>query len=675
MGRPDQPPSSERPVPLLPLAPRRHAGRTLQDAFRTRSRRAPPLSPLRATELPARWAPGAHAARTGRAGSIDTVQTTRAALALAAGLACLAGATGCGAERVSGQRPSLLLVVLDDARPDGLDRMPVLRERILTRAVVFENAFAPVALCAPSRASLLTGRDALTHGVWTVDGVIGGADLFRERGTDRDTLAVWLRTAGYRTGLFGKYLNAYWPQTEAGKGPGGGFYVPPGWDRWWALVSPEAYGGLHGHPYRAVREDGSVASLDDRSSDAEYSTDLSAETLREFVRESVAAGMPFFAVYAPYAPHVGRELPEPADRHLDQFRDLAAWRPPNWNEVDVADKPRWLQRLAPSAQEVERGDRVRQRAYESLLAVDEQLGAILGELDALGAAEHTVLVVTSDNGASWGAHRLMGQLKGCPYDECQRVPLLFVDPRLPPAARGPRAALVLNFDVPATLAELAGAALPADLDGRSFAGWLRNEPPAGWRTDYLIESRREQRSTGLALRGPGADGDVFELFHGDPMAQPRARTRFELDAGDGVADGALRVPLRASPRLTARELGLAVESSVPGVRSLVWPDADLVLLMDRSKGGHGLYGRVLVNRSGALEAEEPMPDFLGVRDLAAGLTYVEYETGERELYDLGRDPYQLENRAHDPAYTARRTRLARRLRELHAELSGRGGAR
>jgi hypothetical protein len=117
------------------------------------------------------------------------------------------------------------------------------------------------------------------------------------------------------------------------------------------------------------------------------------------------------------------------------------------------------------------------------------------------------------------------------------------------------------------------------------------------------------------------------------------------------------------------------EGSVPGLRSLLWPHADLVSLVDRSPGGHGLYGRVLVSRSGALEAEEPMPDFRGVRDVAAGLCYVEYETGEVELYDLARDPYQLENLAADPSYTARRTRLARRLWELHAELSPRAGAR
>jgi len=593
-----------------------------------------------------------------------------AARARAIGLAGLALAAGCGrgADPPPGERPNLLLVNLDDARPDGLDRMPILRERILSRAVVFENAFAPVAVCTPSRASLLTGRDAHSHGIWQVDGEIGGADLFRETGADRETAAVWLRAAGYRTGLFGKYLNAYWPETEAGRGPQGGFYVPPGWDRFWALVSPEHYGGIHGLPYRVVQEDGSVASFDDAASDAQYGTDLGALRLREFAREALAAGQPFFAVWAPYAPHVERELPVPADRHRDRFRDLPPWRPPNWNEADVSDKPRWLRRIAASEAEIEVGDRVRQRAYEALLAVDEQLGAILDDLEELGAAEETVLLLTSDNGASWGAHRLMGQHKGCAYEECQRVPLLVLDPRLPPAARGARAAPVLNADVAPTLAALAGAAVPAGLDGESFAGWLRSEPPPGWRTDYRIAYRRPQRHTGLLFGGLPADGDRYELFHGDPRVRPRARTAFEFDGGDGVSDGALRVPIQASPQLTARELGRSVEASLPGVRFLLWPDQGLVSFLDRSLAGHALYGRVLVDRGGALDAGEPMPDFVGVRDVAGGLSWVEYETGERELYDLRRDPFQLENRVADPDYARERVRLERRLRELEAEL-------
>lgn len=53
-----------------------------------------------------------------------------------------------------------------------------------------------------------------------------------------------------------------------------------------------------------------------------------------------------------------------------------------------------------------------------------------------------------------------------------------------------------------------------------------------------------------------------------------------------------------------------------------------------------------------------------MRDVAGGYTYVENELGEVELYDLNADPWQLDNKAADPAYAARRTAMAARLREL-----------
>jgi hypothetical protein len=53
-----------------------------------------------------------------------------------------------------------------------------------------------------------------------------------------------------------------------------------------------------------------------------------------------------------------------------------------------------------------------------------------------------------------------------------------------------------------------------------------------------------------------------------------------------------------------------------------------------------------------------------VRDTVDGFTYVEHESGERELYDLNVDPAQLENKAGDPSYAATRARLADRLDEL-----------
>src|SRR5262249_47738660 len=110
---------------------------------------------------------------------------------------------------VAGTRPNILLINLDDTRADGIDRMPTLLSRVAAHGVSFRNSFVPDALCAPSRASILTGLYARHHGTKALYGVIGGASSFRESGADRETVAVWLQAAGYDTGLFGKYINGY----------------------------------------------------------------------------------------------------------------------------------------------------------------------------------------------------------------------------------------------------------------------------------------------------------------------------------------------------------------------------------------------------------------------------------------------------------------------------------
>jgi arylsulfatase A-like enzyme len=311
-------------------------------------------------------------------------------------------------------RPNFIVINLDDVRFDGLDQMPTVQSEIAGTGVVFSNSFVPFSVCCPSRASIFTGLYALRHGTRQVSGPIGGSHTFRESGADQQTIAVWLRAVGYRTALFGKYLNAYDDESEGGRGPNGTFYVPPGWDEWWAFRSPEHYGGVLGPTYVIVDEQGQKTTYDDHSSDAEYSTDLGAENLRAFIAGAVNDGVPFFVYWAPYAGH--GDLPQllaiPAVRHLDSFADLPLWRPPSWNEMDVSDKPRWLKRQRefvddPTGSGVflpAIGDVIRQRQYESLLSVDEQVGMILEQLSALGIDQDTMIVLTSDNGLGWGEH-------------------------------------------------------------------------------------------------------------------------------------------------------------------------------------------------------------------------------------------------------------------------------
>lgn len=567
-------------------------------------------------------------------------------------------------------RPNVLLINLDDTRYDGIDRMPVLQSRLAAEGVSFSESFVPNAVCCPSRASLLTGLYAIHHGTRAVSGPLGGADTFRESGADRQTIAVWLRNAGYTTGLFGKYLNDY-SASEADKGPGGRFYIPPGWDRWRAFVSPEAYGGVNGRTYQIVDETRTVTVYDDHATDAQYSTDVLGQWVREFVADAVEARQSFFIYWAPYASHGDPITPAPAQRHLLDFAALEPFRPPNWNEPDISDKPRWVHDLKPDPSE-SFTDNVRNRAYESLLSVDEQLAMILDQLETLGVAGDTIVLLTSDNGAGWGEHRMFAQAKEAPYEEDIRVPLIA---RYLRRAQGPLSfdAPVLNIDVAPTLAELAGITVPVAIDGESFAGFLTAaaEPPG--RQDFLLEHFRQVRSDTLGYTGAPSDGDQVRLFHGPPFAKPRASVLFEFDTDQRTAPGTVQVPIGPNPDVSFLNLGLTVDANVPSIQFQHNADTDVLSILDFSPEHDGVYwveeidsGNVLLPNNARPGVASGPPDYVGVRDVAGGYTYVEYETEEIELYDLNVDPWQLENKATDPAYASVRARLSARLGELLA---------
>ena len=359
-------------------------------------------------------------------------------------------------------RPNVVLVLTDDQRWDTLNVMPTVQSRLAARGVTFENAFVVNPICCPSRASTLTGRYSHSTGVYNNGGPYGGWPAFRTR--EGSTIATWLRAGGYRTGFFGKYLNNY-----------GGPFVPPGWARWVAFSPPnvENY-----YSYR-LNVDGTL--VDYGTDPADYSTDVLAGEASSFIRS--AGAQPLFVLFAPFAPH---GPPTPAPRHEGVFSSIPPWRPPGYNEPDVADKPSWVRSLASLAPEEEAaGDDFRQGQLESLLAVDDAVGELLDALVDTGRLDETLVVFTSDNGYLWGEHRW--QTKVVPYDESIRVPLVVrYDGVTPAAARSSR--VVANIDLAPTFAAVGGVGAPG-AEGRSFLSLLAN-PSAPWRPDVLVENRQ-----------------------------------------------------------------------------------------------------------------------------------------------------------------------------------------
>jgi N-acetylglucosamine-6-sulfatase len=128
------------------------------------------------------------------------------------------------------------------------------------------------------------------------------------------------------------------------------------------------------------------------------------------------------------------------------------------------------------------GDGWHRTELECLQSVDRAIGDIVNALSSTGRLNNTIFVFTSDNGLSWGEHRILED-KFSPYEESIRVPFLV---RVPGATARADDSLVMSIDLAPTIAEWAGVAVPSKVNGQSFANLVR-DPASAWRTEGLVE--------------------------------------------------------------------------------------------------------------------------------------------------------------------------------------------
>src|SRR5215213_4796432 len=107
-------------------------------------------------------------------------------------------------------RPNIVFILTDDMRKDDLQYMPKTKALLQSTGMTFENAFVSNAICGPSRASIMRGQYSHNNGVWAnSESNSGGWQTYQSTGDEQDNVATRLHAAGYRTALFGKYLNGY----------------------------------------------------------------------------------------------------------------------------------------------------------------------------------------------------------------------------------------------------------------------------------------------------------------------------------------------------------------------------------------------------------------------------------------------------------------------------------
>lgn len=151
------------------------------------------------------------------------------------------------------QKPSFVVIQIDDATLDQLyaslnvggvevQAMPYSLSLIANRGITFNRYYVPYPLCCPSRVSLLTGRYSHNNNVRGNVPPNGGFTGFKARGAYTHNLATWLQGAGYRTIHVGKFLNGYGDEPfDEGKD------VPPGWSAWHSVLRADTNHSFYGY--------------------------------------------------------------------------------------------------------------------------------------------------------------------------------------------------------------------------------------------------------------------------------------------------------------------------------------------------------------------------------------------------------------------------------------------
>jgi arylsulfatase A-like enzyme len=452
------------------------------------------------------------AARIGRLGVVTLLAATLVTVDLSSADPAEdrspASATGGTGTRPA--QPNIVVLLTDDQRRDTLPYLPIVGRLLVRHGITFTDGYVVNPVCCPSRSSILTGLYSHSTGVYTNHRPDGGFSAF----DDESTVATWLQAAGYRTGLFGKYLNQY------GRDP----YVPPGWDRWFATHGNGGY-----FDYEAVSD----ATVRKYGSDpASYGTAVLRDEAVAFIEET-DAGTPIFLYWAPHAPH---EPATPRRSDLGTFSSLPPSRPISYDEANVEDKPEYVARHAEiDAARAAEIDRFRERQIESLQAVDRAVRAIVRALREGDRLHDTMIVFLSDNGMLWGEHRLQG--KGVPYEEAIGVPFVVRYDALVPSPRRDDH-LVLNIDLAATFAALAGAEAPA-MEGRSLLPLLR-DAVSDWRTAFLVEHVGTGAGAAPTLCALHTDRYVLIRYAtGEEELYDLDRDPFEIANRDGRAASSL----------------------------------------------------------------------------------------------------------------------------------------
>jgi choline-sulfatase len=367
-------------------------------------------------------------------------------------------------------RPNVLLIMADQVVPfltsaygDPVAKTPNMA-RLVEEGVRFDAAYTPFPLCAPARASLMTGKYASDTGCFDNASILP---------SDEPTIGHYLSNAGYDTCLSGKMhfigpdqLHGFARRLTTDVFPAGVDWVP--------VVDENGKFPAGGHAREYTAPEPGVRSWTKFMAYDEETQFRALEYLRE--RGRLGTADPFCAVVSYHHPHdpfhVGQELWD-----LYEGADIPIPTYPEDLECTYSAMDRWANEAHETAEyqldDPESLTRLRRAYYASLTYVDRKIGELVEALRASGELDRTVIIFTSDHGDMLAERRMVQ--KRCFYEWSARIPLVI---RFPDGSHAGRKIVepVTLLDILPTLANLAGVQadqLPSG-DGKSLLDILSN---------------------------------------------------------------------------------------------------------------------------------------------------------------------------------------------------------
>ncbi len=409
------------------------------------------------------------------------------------------------------RRPNILFIMSDDHAAHAMscygsrvNQTPNI-DRIAKEGVRFENCFCTNAICAPSRAVILTGKYNHLSGVRTL------TEHFDSR---QQTFPKLLQQNGYQTAIVGKWHLGH-----------GGNSDPSGFDYWNVLVGQ----GFYFDP--KMVEMGEEKVFPGYASDV--ITDLSLDWLAQRDKDR-----PFMLMCHHKAPHrpwqpdelhahmyEDVDLPEPGTLFDDyatraEAAREAKMRMEHLNAKDLkVDVPQGMTKEEETSWRYQRYIKDYLRCVAS---VDDNVGRLLDYLDAEGLTEDTIVIYTSDQGFFLGDHGWFD--KRFMYEESLRMPFVVRYPREMEAG-GVNRDMLLNLDFAPTFLDYAGVEAPSDMQGASLRPVFAGKTPDDWRTSmyYRYWMHCDNDHNIYSHYGIRTERHKLIYYYGEALGAPGAR--------------------------------------------------------------------------------------------------------------------------------------------------------